>query len=208
MRHWRGWMAAGAVLAVLGASGDVRAGFITGVTIHQVSSEFTASGWDLRAIHLVDGSGLVGAGHNQTIYPGGESWQTSTSSGTGMVAFDLGGLYDLDRVHVWNYNMYDPWYQRGAERVNISLSTDGSNWTSVGEYLFPIATGLDGDLGFDISASSWDPTRYVKFDILEAHGPNTSGHVGLSEVQFMVPEPSTLPLLGLSLLLLRRRRRA
>jgi len=49
------------------------ASIITGVTIEYVNSEYYANGWDLKAEHVVDGSGLVGSGHNQIQYPGGNS---------------------------------------------------------------------------------------------------------------------------------------
>ncbi|MBN2449417.1 MAG: hypothetical protein JXR77_03450, partial [Lentisphaeria bacterium] len=163
-------------------------GAIDGVGIHSVSDEFTGSGWDLRAIHIVDSSGLSGDPpvHAQTVFPGGESWQTGTSSGTGSVAFDLGAPAEVARAHVWNLNFYPPYHGRGARDVAVFSSLDGVVWNGHGTVTFPIATGADGDPGFDLDASSWGETRYIRFDILSNFGlADNAGHVGLSEVQFL-----------------------
>lgn len=183
------------------------AALIGGVTIESVSSEFLNYGWDLGAAHLVDGSGLAGGVHAQTNYPGGQSWQTSSQTGTGNVVFDLGAIFQLASVHVWNLNFYAPYNGRGAKDVDILISTDLLSWQNLGAYLFVMATGLDGDPGFEVDASSWDATRYVQFDIKSNFGgSDNAGHVGLSEVQFstrngqtVVPEPSTALLLGAGL---------
>jgi hypothetical protein len=86
----------------------LRAAIITNVSIYSVSSEYT-SGWDLRAIHVVDGSGLSGspAGHAVTD-ASGNYWQTISQTGTGDIQFDLGKVCQLTNVHVWNLNFYAP----------------------------------------------------------------------------------------------------
>jgi hypothetical protein len=179
-------------------------GPITGVTIEGVSAEFTDSGWDLRAVNVVNGSGLSGtpALHAVIAYPAGNSWQTDTSSGTGWITFDLGTEYSLARLHVWNLNFYGPYNGRGGKDVDIYTSLNGIDWTNEGRYLFLIATGLDGDPGFDIAAGTWSTARYVRLDILNNFGgTDNAGHVGLSEVQFFadegaaIPEPGTVWLL-------------
>jgi hypothetical protein len=185
---------------------------IAGVTVESVSSEYVANGWDLSAIHTVDGSGLSGnpATHAQTVSPGGESWQTISQTGAAQIVFDLGGSYALTSMHIWNLNFYAPYNGRGAHEVALSLSPDLGSWDSKGNFSFSMATGLNGDPGFDISLQQpWETARYVKFDILSNWGgSDNAGHVGLSEVQFFsdtpdpapVPEPATMLFLGLGLI--------
>ncbi len=210
----RGFAVALLALALCFAGSAVAAP-IAGVTVESVSSEFVAYGWDLAASHVVDGSGLSGGLHDVIAYPGSNSWQTISQSGTANIVFDLGALYDLGSLHVWNLNFYAPYNGRGAYSVDILTSTDNSVWSSTGNYIFAMATGVTGDPGFDIDASAWDLARYVQFDIKSNWGGyDNAGHVGLSEVQFFAgnptatPEPSTLVLaaLGLAGALVMRRR--
>jgi hypothetical protein len=168
-------------------------GAIAGVGIHSVSSEFGSGGWDLRAVHLVDGSGISGEppGHAQTVYPGGESWQTDTSSGTGSVTFDLLAPRQLHQVHVWNLNFLPPYHGRGAREVAILTSLNSTDWTAEGTVIFTVATGANGDPGFDLDATGWSAARYVRFDLLSNFGlADNAGHVGLSEVRFFRELPS------------------
>lgn len=184
------------------------AALINGVEIESVSSEFLAYGWGIGANHVIDGSGLANGKHAQMNYPGGNSWQTITQTGTGNIVFDLGSIYQLDLLHVWNLNFYAPYNGRGANQVGILLSSDKSAWEDLGYFQFFMASGLADDLGFTINASSWTAARYVQFDIKSNFGSSdNAGHVGLSEVQFygqdgqtVVPEPGTALLLGVGLL--------
>ena len=173
---------------------SLRADLVSNVNIYSVSSEYTLAPWDLRAIHVVDGSGLSGSptGHAVTD-PSGNSWQTISQTGTGDIQFDLGRVCQLTNVHVWNLNFYAPYNGRGANQVTIRTSTDASTWNTEGTYGFTQASGVAGDLGFDINPAGWQAARYVDFQILNNFGgSDNAGHVGLSEVQFSaVPEPPT-----------------
>lgn len=183
----------------------LRGGPITGVTIEGFSAEFTAYGWDLRAVNVVNGSGLTGtpAEHAVIAYPGGNSWQTDTTNYTGWISFDLGAEYDLARLHIWNLNFYSPYNGRGAKDVDIYTSLNGIDWTNEGRYLFPMATGLDGDLGFDVAAGTWSTARYVRLNILSNFGGgDNAGHVGLSEVQFFGDRAASIPEPGMIWLVL------
>ncbi len=171
------------------------ASVITNANIYSVSSEYTLAPWDLRAIHVVDGSGLSGAPASHAVTDSsGNSWQTISQTGTGDIQFDLGGVYQLTNVHVWNLNFYAPYNGRGAYQVTIRTSTNGSAWATEGTYAFAPASGLAGDPGFDINPAGWQAARYVEFQILNNFGgPDNAGHVGLSEVQFSAVFESTTP---------------
>ena len=106
------WVFPGLLVALLFATEAIAAP-IAGVAVASVSSEYNVPPWDLQAVHTVDGSGLVGAGHDVVAQGVGDSWQTISATGTANIVFDLGSLYDLDRVHVWNLNFYAPYNGRG-----------------------------------------------------------------------------------------------
>ena len=188
------------ILLFLAAS--LRADVISNVSIHAVSSEYTLAPWDLRAIHIIDGSGLLGspAGHAPTD-TSGNSWQTISQSGAGDIQFDLGKVCQLTNVHVWNLNFGAPYNGRGANQVTIRTSTDASAWNTEGTYTFLKASGLVGDAGFDLNPAGWQAARYVEFQILSNFGgDDNAGHVGLSEVQFAgasePPQPTRIVRLG------------
>lgn len=174
---------------------SLRADVVSNVTIHSVSSEYTSAPWDLRAIHIVDGSGLSGspAGHAVTD-ASGNSWQTISQTGTGNIQFDMESVCQLTNVHVWNLNFYAPYNGRGANQVTIRTSTNASTWNTEGTYAFTQASGVAGDLGFDINPAGWQAARYIDFQILNNFGgADNAGHVGLSEVQFSAAPESPTP---------------
>jgi len=172
----------------------LRAGLVTNVNIYSVSSEYTLAPWDLRAMHVLDGSGLSGSppGHAVTD-SSGNSWQTISQTGTADIQFDLGKVYQLSNVHVWNLNFYAPYNGRGASQVSIRTSTNATTWNTEGTYAFTQASGVAGDVGFNLNPAGWLAARYVDFQILSNFGSaDNAGHVGLSEVQFSaLPETPT-----------------
>lgn len=183
------------IVMVFFLGSSLRADIVSNVAIYSVSSEYTSAPWDLRAVHVVDGSGLSGspAGHAMTD-PYGNSWQTISQSGTADIQFDLGKVCQLSNVHVWNLNFSSPYNGRGANQVTILTSTNASTWVTEGTYSFTQASGLAGDLGFDINASGWQPARYIDFQILSNFGSyDNAGHVGLSEVQFSAASEPQAP---------------
>lgn len=182
------------MLVVLSA--PLRADVITEVSIHSVSSEYTQSPWDLRAVHVIDGSGLSGspAGHAVT-ENSGNSWQTISMTGTGDIQFDLGRICTLTNVHVWNLTFYEPYNGRGANEVIIRTSTNAIDWNTEGTYGFSRASGVAGDLGFDIDPTGWQAARYIDFQIQSNFGgSDNGGHVGLSEVRFFEATEPPVPI--------------
>lgn len=198
-------------------SNDPSTNLITGVTIHDVSSELPNF---LRiAEQIIDESGLEGHGHDTQ--PNNTSWlnagngyysptgpDLTNAEGVGaVITFDLGGQYDLTNLHVWNYNEFygDPGFLgRGSKNVDVSFANNlGGSFLDAGSLILDKATG-PGDTGtrYPISIPS---ARLIRFDILSNHGGD-SEFVGLSEIQFFgehtatespVPEPSSFVLLSL-----------
>lgn len=58
------------------------------------------------------------------------------------IKYDLGQEYRLWETHVWNYNGSGGETQ-GFENVAIDYSIDGTNWTELGIYNWPLAVGDD-----------------------------------------------------------------
>ena len=98
---------------------------------------------------------------------------------TGFLQFDFGSVQPLNAIAVWNYNSSIS-LQRGVAQMNVSLSTDGVNFTPFSTEAPAMATALPV-LPHLIEVGGV-PARYVKFDILQNYGNN---YTGLAEVQFV-----------------------
>ena len=101
-------------LSMFSANADV----ITGVTATATTESLYRS-----ASNLVDGSGLTGNQHDT--YANTWMWLSGATSPQSVV-FDLGALYDVSQLKVWNYNEAGDWPNPGDTLVNL-----GANAVSV-----------------------------------------------------------------------------
>lgn len=136
----------------------------------------------------------------------GDMWHTASGT-SGTITFDLGDVFSLDQVWVYNMNEVNN-SDRSAMDVDISLSEDNVTFTQFGStFTFDqanesttLGSGGFADDGLERIDFGGALARYVEFDLLNNHGD--SGFVGLSHVIFFeaeppeIPEPSTLLLGG------------
>jgi hypothetical protein len=225
-----GVLAAAVAGVGLWAGTAVEAALITGVTAT------ASSNYDSYPLsRTVDGSGLYGTStpfkdhYAITANQQFDSW-LSNGTQTATLTYNLGQVYGLDEIHLWNYNdarsgnagtgAFGDYknFGRGIRQADIWLSNDGTNYTLwQADVIFPDAPASSTYTGFDLETVAsktftTEQARYIQIrtDNNWANGTN-SGYTGLAEVQFFgaIPEPATIAsVLGLgSLALLRRRRR-
>ncbi|MFK7982906.1 MAG: 3-coathanger stack domain-containing protein, partial [Saprospiraceae bacterium] len=105
----------------------------------------------------------------------------ATNAAGKWIQYDLGQSYYIDKVNIWNYNVA-ALTGRGFKDVTMHVSSDGSNWTSIGNFAWSEATGLVGYGGFEQAIGV--AARYV---IISASS-NFDGNncFGLSKVNFVV----------------------
>lgn len=208
------------------------AAVITGVTIQDVSSELGGT-FERTAIHILDGSGFdSGTGFHTNIPDGqggagpapGSMWLTTGVFAApndplpASITFNLGGIYDLDSLKVWNYNeafAAAGLVGRGSNSVDILAAPSvGGAFTLLGNFTFTVAPGTTNvDFGQVVDLSPFaaaNSTQLIRLDILSNHGGDNQ-FAGLSEIRFngtAVPEPAGAGLLAIALsgLLIRRRR--
>ncbi len=63
------------------------------------------------------------------------------------IKYDLGERHQLISSHIWNYNVANE-TNKGFQSVAIDYSDNGTSWTSLDQYNWPLATGESGYGGF------------------------------------------------------------
>jgi hypothetical protein len=159
----------------------------------------TASSTDASAspAYATDGSGLTDG-----LYHGNSETAMWLSSKTGpqptWIQFDFDGLYKIEEMWVWNYNvLFESVLGLGMKDVVIEYSTDGAAWTILSETQFPRAEGTTGyEHGATIDFGGI-AARSVRLTPTSNWGGLVKQY-GLSEVQFFytpvhasVPNPAT-----------------
>ena len=152
------------------------------------------------------GSGFPGFGNETSTLP--------------KVVFDLGAFYDITSIALWN-GQETAGYWTAVEDVNAyavssyGLTVPGSGANAL---LFNISPNVNAANGPQIRALTLTNTRYILLDVISGQDPGIiglagSGHAEFLEVRFVgdltvIPEPTSLALIGASGLLALRRRRA
>jgi hypothetical protein len=109
-------------------------------------------------------------------------------------AFD--SVYKMHEMLVWNYNVqFEPILGFGFKDVTVEYSSDGVDWTVLGDVEFAQATALPTYVANTTVAFEGMPAKYVRLTANSGHG--VMGQFGLSEVRFLAipakarePEPA------------------
>lgn len=103
---------------------------------------------------------------------GADEWFTEENVTTATVTYDLGALYDVDRIALWNEDSV------GFNLAQVSVSTDGTSFTPIGS-IAPENSQIgsyDADL-FDLAFTG----RYLRLDITDAPQEGDSNQSFLSQ---------------------------
>ena len=133
--------------------------------------------------NAINGSGLNAAGEHSI--EAMDMWATAAGNPLPVtVDFEFPQIYKLDEMLVWNYNVqFEPMLGFGCKDVTVEYSSDGVEWTLLGDVVFTqgIATvGYAANTAIDFGGA---PVKYVRLTINSGYGP--LGQVGLSELKFM-----------------------
>ena len=155
--------------------------------------------------HLVDGSGLT-AGPSGILGAADSTHGNDVDSSmwysdpfltppdtTPWVVLDMGGEYDLQTTRLWQFNQSPYGFTvYGAAEVEVSVSVDNTNFTSLGS-VFPLrAGGTNGEPAQDFSTAA-NKLRYVKLQIWTSFGGAQA--TGLSEVRLVVNSNTAPPVI-------------
>ena len=95
------------------------------------------------------------------------------------IKYDLGERHQLISSHIWNYNVLNE-TNKGFQAVSVDYSQDGTNWTHLDQYNFPLATGEVGYGGFTGPDFTGIFAKYVLISSLD----DTTTCRGLGKVAF------------------------
>lgn len=159
---------------------------------------------------------------------GGNNYWLSASNGMGgsnpstnlLVTFNLDTAYNIDTIYLWQYRRDGGNVQRGVRTFDVQFSGDnGTSWStavsaaSLGMSEFDIGATIGGPGGAGLvnvqARSISEQLNVTNIRLTRVTSWGSSGYVSIPEIRFggAVPEPGSLALLGLSGLLVARRRR-
>jgi hypothetical protein len=162
-----------------------RKGIIAGKQIKPILAAASSSEPNSSATHIFDGSGLADTNRDR-LYEHStkpkDMWLSAKGQTSGDVEFDLGNVYKLELIKVWNYNEK---FQtgRGVKKADISVWTPGEGWKkTLNNYTIDQAEGRDDYDEPTVIRLEETSAQKVRFDNLVNYGDPE--YVGLSEVQF------------------------
>lgn len=115
-----------------------------------------------------------------TILAGYTEWFTPTDITTATVTYNLGNVFTLDRLALWNEEF------AGISKFNLLASKNGVDFSTVSNGISPINNPLNSDYPAEVIdfGSSVD-AQYVKLDITDCPQPNAGFNgCGIGEVAF------------------------
>ncbi|MHC4519687.1 MAG: discoidin domain-containing protein, partial [Planctomycetota bacterium] len=132
--------------------------------------------------NTVNGSGLDANGGHSINAP--DMWLAVPGPETLWIQYEFDRIYKLYEMLVWNYNVqFELVLGFGLKDVTVEYSTDGAEWTALGDVVLAQATaqaGYQANTTIDFAGTA---ARFVRLTVNSGYGP--MGQFGLSEVQFM-----------------------
>jgi hypothetical protein len=187
---------------VLAMAPAAQADVITGITATASSEHGVGTGDHRSADQLVDGSGLDGTGLLHAQGSSGDAMWLNyryTGAAATWVLFDLGKVYAISSLQVWNWGESDWFLGAGVNGVVVEYGTTaelGSTVPDITSFDITSLSGADPFAGTPYTPAATFTARYIKFDITSTHGTGSGidtggnldggnwGYIGLSEVQF------------------------
>ena len=156
-----------------------------------VATSNGASDADEGPENTVNGSGLNADDQHATDADG--MWLASPGDDPLWIQFEFDRLYKLHELLVWNYNVvFEPMLGFGIKNVTLEYSTDGLDWTVLGDVELTQATATADYTANTTIDFQGVAARFVRLNVNSGHG--SMGQFGLSEVRFLhIPVLPTEP---------------
>jgi hypothetical protein len=132
---------------------------------------------------------------------GGTSWFTPLNVTSATIVYDLGDVYAIDRLALWNEEF------SGIGSLDISTSLDNITFGTVASGLIPVDPPVSSSKPAEVFSFGLHTARYIQFDVgncPQSNGGNplTNNRCSIDEVAFsaVVPIPAAIWLFGSGLL--------
>jgi regulation of enolase protein 1 (concanavalin A-like superfamily) len=157
-----------------------------------ITATASSSSSDTKPQYVVDGSGLDAADlHGATTTTMWLSNKSATQPA--WIQFEFDRVYKLSEMWIWNYNstFEADFLGFGINVATVTYSTDGTNWSSLGDLTFNQGPGLAG-YACNTTINLGIAAKYVKIAAVKNFG--TRNQYGLSEVRFFyIPTVASEP---------------
>lgn len=131
---------------------------------------------------MVDGSGLNA--DDQHSIDSEEMFLGVPGTDPMYLQFEFDQVYKLHEAHVWNYNVqFEAMLGFGLKDVTVEYSTDGADWTVLGDMELAQGTTRPDYLYNTTIEFGGVAAKFVKLTVHSSFG--TIGQYGLSEIRFM-----------------------
>ncbi len=171
------------------ASGAVTEGYLWSFTVEPETYVITAANITATASAYLagsdpnktkDGSGLTGDLHDAM---SGSMWVSGPTTQPVWIQYSFDRVYKMNQMLVWNYNSeYEMLLGFGVMNATVQYSSDGVNFTNLGDYVFNQGDSAEGYKYNTTADFQGAPVKAVKI----LAGSNYGGaQYGLSEVRFL-----------------------
>jgi len=133
--------------------------------------------------NTVNGSGIDADDQHSTA--AADMWLANPpAEGSLWVQYDLGKVYKLHQMLVWNYNVtFESILGFGCKNVTVEYCENGADWTALGDFEFARATAKATYAANTAVDFAGVPARFVRLKVNSGWG--MMGQFGLSEVRFL-----------------------
>ena len=191
-----------AAVVLLALATVTQAALISGVSIQDVSSELTQAPFSRAASNTITAPGLNinGPGtysvnpDSNSPPPNGGMWLNTGDGCCGgsadsapQITWNLGRMYDVSNMEVWNYNEIGNYSLRGTHTADVYTSTNGSTYTYLESITLHQAPGNDTTAFGDTVAINVN-AQYIRFTNMTDFPGADNNFVGL-----LAPSSSTAP---------------
>ena len=143
--------------------------------------------------NTINGSGVDGDGHSTEA---SDMWLGAAGADPVYIQYEFDRVYKLYEMLVWNYNAeFELVLNFGFKDVTVEYSTDGAEWTVLGDVEFAQAIAQSGYVYNTTVDFGGAAVKYVRLTLNA--GYSAIGQYGLSEVRFLYlpvqarkPEPA------------------